>query len=35
MDRGLIIFLSLKRGDLLHGGGLFERGRLYDRGFTV
>ena len=31
---GLINFLPLKRGSLLEGGGLFERGGL-NRGFTV
>ena len=31
---GLINFLPLKRGGLLRGGGLIERGGL-NRGFTV
>ena len=36
MERGgLINFLSLKRGILLEGGGLFEGGGGLNRGFTV
>ena len=35
-EAGLIDFLPLKRGGLLEGGGLFERGGgVLNRGFTV
>ena len=34
IERGLINSLPLKRGAVLEGGGLFERGGL-NRGFTV